>query len=186
MSALEVARGTFDGIVRRASTADVEPLACFAYRLFVERYANSHPEPTLSRHASRTFSAGVFARAAAAADSSVFVAFDARQSMAGYALSTVGAPPDEATDEVTGHRFVELVKLYVDPPWHGRGVAQLLMDAVVDDARSRSAGTLWVQAWSLAPQALAFYRKSGFRDFGTAKFHMEDRIDDDILLRLPL
>jgi ribosomal protein S18 acetylase RimI-like enzyme len=68
----------------------------------------------------------------------------------------------------------------------GRGAAQSLMDACIDEARRRGKTTIWLQAWQEAGRALAFYRKFGFEVFDTAKFEFGTRIEDDYLLVRPV
>lgn len=67
---------------------------------------------------------------------------------------------------VTGEEPVELWRLYVDRSWHGRGVAQQLMDRVKAEARGRGAKTLWLGVWERNDRARAFYAKCGFVDVG--------------------
>jgi ribosomal protein S18 acetylase RimI-like enzyme len=73
-------------------------------------------------------------------------------------------------DGVDGPAPIELWRLYVDPEWHGRGVAGQLMAAVHDTARARGARTLWLGVWERNPRAQAFYRKQGFRVVGEHTF----------------
>jgi ribosomal protein S18 acetylase RimI-like enzyme len=65
---------------------------------------------------------------------------------------------------------IELWRFYVARAWHGRGVAQELMVAVVQAARAAGGETLWLGVWELNPRAQAFYKKSGFVDVGTQTF----------------
>lgn len=67
---------------------------------------------------------------------------------------------------VTGPAPVELWRFYVHRDWHGRGVAQALMDRVKAEARARGAQTLWLGVWERNDRARAFYAKTGFRDVG--------------------
>ena len=54
---------------------------------------------------------------------------------------------------------VELEDLFVDPPWHRRGVARSLVVDAVEALRGSGRRRLWVVG---NPQALAFYRAVGF------------------------
>ena len=67
---------------------------------------------------------------------------------------------------VTGPSPIELWRFYVDRGWHGRGVAQALMDRVKAEARQRGAQTLWLGVWERNDRARAFYAKCGFADAG--------------------
>jgi diamine N-acetyltransferase len=49
-------------------------------------------------------------------------------------------------------------------------VAQPLMAAVVEEATSQGARTLWLGVWERNERAKAFYRKCGFTDVGSYPF----------------
>ena len=48
---------------------------------------------------------------------------------------------------VTGPAPIELQRFYVAHAWHGRGVAQALMQDVLSAARAVGAATLWLGVW---------------------------------------
>ena len=60
------------------------------------------------------------------------------------------------------HGDVELARFYIDRAYHGRGVAQSLMDAVRAQARALGGRRLWLGGWERNRRAIAFYRKCGF------------------------
>jgi ribosomal protein S18 acetylase RimI-like enzyme len=66
--------------------------------------------------------------------------------------------------------------------WHGRGVAQALMDAVLDGARARGGRTLWLGVWERNPRAVAFYQRYGFHRVGEHTFRLGDDEQTDWLL----
>jgi GNAT superfamily N-acetyltransferase len=81
---------------------------------------------------------------------------------------------------------VELVRFYVVRDWHGRGVAQRLMDACVAEARRRGGRTLWLAVWQENPRAIAFYRKAGFRLAGTTTFRLGSQVQDDDVMAMTI
>lgn len=83
------------------------------------------------------------------------------------------------------HPSWELVSMWVAPGFRGRGVAELLVAAVVKHARGDGASrvTLWVADGN--PRARAFYLRMGFRPTGlTQTFHRRDgtEFDEDELV----
>ena len=170
--------------VRRASSSDAESFAAIGAFLFRQAYGLTHPEPTLSTYLASAFDPSQCALMLRDPHVTVLAAEAARGEWIGYVQLREGEPDRSVRLELPlrGARPLEIVRFYVDQRWHGRGVAQSLMAACEQEARSRSCDVLWLQAWQQAPQALAFYRKSGFRVIGTAIFHFGDRRDDDFLL----
>jgi ribosomal protein S18 acetylase RimI-like enzyme len=93
-----------------------------------------------------------------------------------------GTPPAA----VGGPAPLELKRLYVARAWHGRGVAQALMNAALDAARARSAGTLWLGVWERNPRAVRFYEKYGFARVGEHTFVLGADAQTDWILARPL
>lgn len=85
-----------------------------------------------------------------------------------------------------GRPAQQLYQLYVDVPWHGRGVAATLLDWAVGAALSEGAVDLWLSVFVDNPRARAFYRRRGFVEVMPYTFMVGDHADDDILCRLAL
>lgn len=169
-------------LIRKALPGDATEISALAEALFRQSYGPTHPEPELSRYVTRTFSNEIFARDISDPGAVVLVAEGAAaRSLIGYAVLRDGSPPNEqlVADE---SEHIEIVRFYVDPNWHGAGVAQALMTECVVEAERRGRKVIWLQAWQEAARALAFYRKMGFVVKGTAKFPFGERMDDDFLL----
>jgi diamine N-acetyltransferase len=60
------------------------------------------------------------------------------------------------------------------------------MDAVVGEARTRGAQTLWLGVWERNARAIAFYRKRGFQDVGRHQFLVGTDRQTDRLMVLPI
>lgn len=102
--------------------------------------------------------------------------------LVGYAHLVAGPAPEV----VTGPAPIELKRLYVAREWHGRGIAQALMNASLDAARARSAKTLWLGVWERNPRAVAFYEKYGFTRVGEHSFLLGSDLQTDWLLARPI
>jgi len=95
-----------------------------------------------------------------------------------YLRETEGSPPAG----VPGTRAIEIVRLYVDAPWHGHGVAQALVVAAESEGLARGADVVWLSVWQEAERPIAFYRRVGFVAVGTSTFRFGDRLDEDYLM----
>ncbi|HEX2835644.1 MAG TPA: GNAT family N-acetyltransferase [Thermoanaerobaculia bacterium] len=85
-----------------------------------------------------------------------------------------------------GNDDVELARLYVDRRFHGKGIAQELMDAVVAFAHNAGVGRLWLGVWEHNPRAIAFYEKCGFRVTGSHPFIVGSDVQTDLVMERPL
>ena len=83
-----------------------------------------------------------------------------------------------------GRRRIELWRCYGDRAGDGRGVAQDMMQGVVDAAIMGGHDVLWLGVWDRNPRAQAFYRKSGFGDVGSQVYVVgTDEQNDRVMVR---
>lgn len=163
--------------IRRATPADAEALAALAARTFRDTYAADAPPEELATHLQRYF--GPEAQAAELGDSAITTLLgEADGQPIAYAQVRRGPVPPC----VAGPAPVELMRLYVERTWHGRGLAQALMEEVEATARAVGGRTLWLQAWERNGRALAFYRKLGFEVVGRHPFVFGTMVEMDPVL----
>jgi diamine N-acetyltransferase len=163
--------------VRTAAPADAERLSELAVRTFRDTYAEHNRPENMARYLAAHFSPRH--QADELADSAMAtVVVEAERQLIGYAQLRGGNPPEC----VPGTDRLELSRFYVDRPWHGRGVAQALMNGTVAEAARRGARTLWLGVWERNSRGIAFYRKCGFADVGGQTFVLgSDRQDDRVM-----
>jgi diamine N-acetyltransferase len=167
--------------IRRATGADAEALAELALRSFLEAFAAQNHPDDVAAYTSRVY--GPAQQAAEIADPHIVTLVgevDGR--MAAYAQLRRGT----TAPGVTGPEPVEIMRFYVDRPWHGRGVAQRMMDAALRTARDQGARTAWLAVWEHNPRAMAFYLKRGFRVVGAHDFWLGSDRQNDHVMTLPL
>jgi ribosomal protein S18 acetylase RimI-like enzyme len=80
----------------------------------------------------------------------------------------------------------ELRQLYVVEEMKGQGVAQALMEWVIDRARDKRADHLYLSVFTENHRARRFYEKYGFEPEGTYAFMVGNHADEDIVMRLKL
>jgi len=162
-------------LIRRATPADARSLAIFAERTFREAFGPDNDPDDVELYVHATYSAE---RQGAEIDDPERITFVGEDggTLAAYAQLRLDS---RAPDCVNGPAPVELLRFYVDRPWHGRGVAHALMNDVIAAARAHGAHTLWLGVWERNPRAIAFYGKHGFRDVGCVPFKLggDDQTD---------
>ena len=167
--------------VRPASPADAPWLAELAERTFRETYTAHNTPENMAAYVAGHF--GADRQAAELRDPAMTtLVAEVAGRPAGYAQLLRSQPPSS----VTGPAPVEILRFYVDRPWHGLGVAQTLMAAALAAARAGGARTAWLGVWERNERAIAFYRKSGFRDVGTHTFVLGGDHQRDYVLVLAL
>lgn len=104
-----------------------------------------------------------------------------------YAMLVLGEPDDaDVSAAVTTRPTVDLNKFYVHPDRHGTGVADELMQAVVDAARTWCSRSVWLGVNIENARANRFYDRHGFSMVGTRHFRVGDRLEDDFVRELVL
>jgi GNAT superfamily N-acetyltransferase len=172
--------------VRRAVAGDAAALSRLGARTFREAFAGENTPEDMARYLAEAFSPEQQADEIADPAGTVLLAEHCGESgdtdLVGYAHLVSGVVPVA----VRGPAPLELKRLYVAGAWHGRGVAQALMNAAIDVARRVGAETLWLGVWERNPRAIAFYQKYGFLRVGEHTFVLGSDAQRDWLLARPV
>jgi len=165
---------------RDATPADGPELAAMARRSFTDTFGTLYRQEDLAQ-----FLDAAFGSAGLAADLTdpayrVRVATDG-DTIVGYCkigpVTFPGDWPDSA---------IELHQLYILSDHHGAGLAPVLMDWALDQARARGASEMILSVYIDNHRARRFYERYGFEEIGQYKFMVGEHEDDDRLMRLML
>jgi GNAT superfamily N-acetyltransferase len=74
---------------------------------------------------------------------------------------------------------VELQQIYVLREWHGRRIAEQLMQWALERARTLAAPEIYLTVFDHNERAKRFYSRHGFTEVGHCTFQLGNRIDDD-------
>jgi len=154
--------------IRRASPDDAAMLSQLAARLFRQTYEGDIPAADLDDFLTAAFNPDRQRNELGdPATRTLLVEMDDRA--IGYAQVRRGALPVETPD---AEAEVELTRLYVDRPWHGRGVAKVVLAAAGRLAVDLGSSSIWLGVWERNGRAVAFYEKHGFRRVGVQEFRL--------------
>lgn len=164
-------------LIRMATAADAEMLTELARRTFHEAFAPMNSPENMEAYMSQNFTQQKFS--AQLADPRVI-----------FLIAEIGATPvafaklydGDFPDCVSGVAPVEIERFYVDRRFHGKGVAQSLMQACFDRASQSGHETVYLGVWEKNHRAIAFYRKCGFDVVGSHVFQMGDDAQNDLLM----
>jgi ribosomal protein S18 acetylase RimI-like enzyme len=152
--------------IRRATPADAAALAALALETFVDAFGADNRPEDIGAYTSAEF--GEAQQRRELSDPNIVTLL-----VDGVAYAQLRRTPDSP------HGEVELARFYVHRGHHGRGVAQALMDSVIDHARNLGATRLWLGVWERNARAIAFYRKCGFVQCGTQPFLLGSDLQTD-------
>ena len=166
-------------IIRVGTVADAATLTEFGRRTFHDTFAADNDPDDMAAYLAEAFTPEQQAAELAQAECTCLLA-EVDGVLAGMAY-VIDRSPNEV---VHGSHLVELQRFYVDTPWHGRGVARVLMTAVVETAQALDGDVLWLGVWERNARAIAFYRKQGFERVGAKTFRLgADVQTDDVMAR---
>jgi len=167
--------------IRSAEAGDAPPLAELAERTFRMTFAPHNSDANMSLHCARTYGAPIQAAEIADPKRATFVADDG-----GILVAYAQLRLDHRTACVVAARPAEIQRIYVDAPWHGRGIAQALMEAMLRRARDGGADRVWLGVWEHNPRARRFYEKAGFTLAGDHAFVLGHEVQRDLVMtRVP-
>lgn len=114
-------------------------------------------------------------------------AFAVRLAMSGDAAAAYAKlGPPKLPFAVDASDAIELKQFYVRGPWHGLGLAPVMMDWVMAEARRRGAHALYLSVFVDNHRARRFYDRYGFEPLGRYDFMVGSHADEDIVMRCAL
>ena len=157
------ARGTIRDVanIRQAEDRDAASLAELAERTFRDTFAHVNRAEDIDLHCRNSYRESIQAAEIRDPNRTTLVCH-VDDGLIAYAQLRRGSPPPC----VVATKPAEIQRLYVDAPWHGKGIARVLMDSLLDTAVASGADVAWLGVWEQNPRAIAFYAKSGFRVVG--------------------
>jgi ribosomal protein S18 acetylase RimI-like enzyme len=98
--------------------------------------------------------------------------------LVGFAQIRLGAAPRCVEALKPG----EVHRLYVVDECRGKGIAQSLMNACLDEFKRRDVDAVWLGVWERNPRAITFYRKFQFREAGEHVFQLGTDPQRDLIM----
>lgn len=169
-------------VVRRATPADASLLAQMAEETFRAAFGALNSVEDMDLHCQSSYREDI--QAAEISDPDMLTLLCAEgSSLAGFVQLKWGKQPACVATAAPG----EIHRFYVRAHWHGRGVAQELMQSGIEALARRGSDAGWLGVWERNPRAIAFYRKCGFVEVGHQVFTVGRDPQRDVVMmrRLP-
>lgn len=112
---------------------------------------------------------------------SEFYFAEINQKVIGYLKINFGDAQTEFHDHA-----LELERIYVIKEFQGKNNGQKLLDKVLGIAKKNQLDYLWLGVWEKNEKAIRFYERNGFSVTGSHPFRMGDKIQTDLIMKLPL
>ncbi|MCE9619165.1 MAG: GNAT family N-acetyltransferase [Planctomycetes bacterium] len=146
---------------RIATGTDALSIGVLGTQVFLDTYAPDGVRPALAQEVVEHFSTVVIAERLAL-PTTAFIVAESAGHLIGFAELDRDAPQKLAPPGIT----VELLRLYVQKQFHGKGVGKALLGRSETWARTHGAKSLWLTTWVSNDRAIAFYKREGYQDVG--------------------
>lgn len=167
--------------IREARPSDANALSRVAESTFRATFAAMNTPENIDAHCRASYGESLQA-AEIAHPAMLTLLCEHEGELVGFAQLRWSDPPDC----VAGERPGEIQRLYVVDRWHGKGVAQALMTACIEQMKRRGSDVVWLGVWEHNPRAIAFYTKYGFTEVGDHTFLLGSDPQRDIVMTRPV
>lgn len=93
---------------------------------------------------------------------------------------------NEAQTDLKDDSSIEMERIYVVKQYQGNKVGRQLVDFTIRRALEIKLNYVWLGVWERNADALQFYKKMGFKEFGTHTFKLGDELQTDLLMKIDL
>ena len=168
--------------IRKAGIADAKDIANIGRQSFYEAFVSIFQnEKDLEVYLDHTYAIPHIEESIAKPNNVFFIAFDADKAT-GFAKMKLRSQHKT----ISSSRQTELQKIYVLKEYHGTGVGQALMNAVIQQSKETGTEDLWLDVHIVNAKAKKFYEKNGFQKAGDHRFTIGTQEFYYDVLTLPL
>ncbi len=180
--------------IRRLTLSDLDVLVRFSKETFVAAFAAQNNPLDFSIYVEKAFAPATLESELGDPNAAFFfIENDTEAEPLGFMkINLREKPHDILPKSITqpldfeSLTMMELARIYVREAYHGKGVAQKLMQHAFDLADTepalRGVQMLWLGVWEHNPKAMRFYEKFGFQKLGAHVFMLGNDPQTDILM----
>ena len=169
-------------IVRQANSSDFEIVAQLGRETFYETWRSVNTEEDLQVYLVEAFEP---LRVQGELNDTVtnrFLVAEIDGKAIGYLKYRFGSDHADFTDQMAA----EIERLYIFRTFHGKGVAQLIMDTALNNLRNEGYQWVYLGVDVNNHRAIRLYEKYGFIKFDVKPFRIGNAVDTDQLMKRPL
>jgi ribosomal protein S18 acetylase RimI-like enzyme len=164
--------------IRQGNIDDAALIREFGIRSFKESFEKFNSAENMAQYIEKCFTLEQVKKDVKTLGINFFLAMADNQ-IVGYTKTNEGPGPKELNKKKT----LEIERIYVDKKFHGEGIGKALLDKCIQLARLKKIKTVWLGVWEHNPNAIAFYKKCGFKKFGDHIFMLGRDAQTDWLMK---
>jgi len=167
--------------LRRAENSDLEQLRQISIQTFKETFSDLNSEEDMKAYIENNLSTSKLADELNKPDSLFFLCYENNVLAAYMKINFVSAQTEKAYPD-----SLEIERIYVLKQFKGKGIGKLLLERAKEIALQNHLKYIWLGVWEKNIEAIAFYRKFGYKNFGNHVFILRNDRQTDCLFRLDL
>lgn len=176
-------------LIRSATNLDADQISSLICHVWTETEAFASPEEDVKTFLSTRLSPEAISRDIADDRKRFWVAYVSPSPSSSQPTSSqrivgiVQLSNGETENAITLPKPLELQRLYVDPKYHGSGLALELVRLAEEEGRKEGFQSIWLCAWQQSGRALRFYEKLGLQRCGEKGFAIGNTVHMDWVMQ---
>ncbi len=167
----------FTSIVR-VTPSGLQPLLDLSRKTFLEKfYADNKPE-NIKEYMDRVYDADQIKKEIDDPFTEFYFMF-LNGALAGYLKINYGTAQSDINDYIS----LEIERLYIDAEFQGKGLGAKFLEKAEQRAGELGLKSIWLGVWEKNPDAIRFYNRHGYAQFGSHPVKVGDEMQTDFLLR---
>ena len=162
--------------------ADVKELQQISRETFYDTFVGTTPEADMAHFLDEAYAEEKLLQQLTNSNSTFYFLRDDKQDVVAYLKVNVG----DAQSEDIGEDALEVERIYVRKAFQKQGFGNVLMNAAFKEAKRLQKKEVWLGVWEHNTNALAFYRKKGFKKFSEHVFVIGKDTQIDWLMKFEL
>jgi len=158
---------------------DLKHLKELGEQTFTESYAAMNTEQNMRLYLKENFSESVLSHELEDPAVQHYLAYSGAKPVA-YTKLNFG----EAQKEIQDKKSIEIERIYVLKEFQRNNIGKYLLEKIVGVAKQQKMDFIWLGVWEKNFDAIKFYKRNGFVEFGKHPFKLGLDEQTDILMRL--
>jgi diamine N-acetyltransferase len=167
--------------IEQIGIAEISQLQKISKETFIETFGDKNSEENMQQYLSESLSLARLTLEIENPNSQFYFAF-INNNLAGYLKLNF----EDAQTEPQEQKTVEIERIYILKEFQGKKIGQALLQKAFEKAHDVNAEFLWLAVWEENTNAIGFYKKNNFQEFGTHVFQLGKDAQTDILMKVNL
>ncbi|MCM3033593.1 GNAT family N-acetyltransferase [Niallia sp. MER 6] len=156
---------------------DLQKLREISYETFNETFKDQNSPENMKNYLDKAFTLEQLEKELSNISSQFFFLYLDKE-LAGY----LKVNTNDAQTEEMGTESLEIERIYIKSRFQKDGLGKVLFQKALDIARENNKKKIWLGVWEKNENAIAFYKKMGFRQKGAHSFYMGDEEQTDFIM----